>query len=289
MAGHGTRLADVHREARARLAAAGIETADLDARLLVEWVTGYDRLEAIRNPAREIDQTIVAQLHTVLTRRIDGESVHRIIGKRAFFGIELGLSVDTLEPRPDTEALVELAIPFLRQRIEEQGVADLIDLGTGTGAIALALLDQFRQLRAVGVDISAGALDTARDNAHISNVSDRFAGLHSDWFSEVSGAFDMIISNPPYIPSLEIAGLQREVVLHDPIGALDGGQDGLTPYRIIAGHSRRHLRIGGAVALEIGFGQRRDVEAIFAVENFVLNGVQNDIGGHERALLFTPM
>ncbi|CAN7292892.1 peptide chain release factor N(5)-glutamine methyltransferase [Phyllobacterium sp. LjRoot231] len=289
MAEHWTRLADMHREARVLLAKTGIETADLDARLLVEWITGCDQLEAIRNPNRAIDKTIVAQLHTVLNRRINGESVHRIIGKRAFFGIELGLSADTLEPRPDTEALVELAMPFLRQRIEAQGVADLIDLGTGTGAIALALLDQFHQLRAVGVDISQGALDTARDNAHLSGVSDRFAGLHSDWFSEVSGSFDMIISNPPYIPSADIKGLQREVALHDPVKALDGGQDGLTPYRIIAGHSRQHLRQGGAVALEIGFGQRRDIEAIFARQNFALSGVQKDIGGHERALLFAPM
>ncbi len=285
----GSRLGDVHREARARLMTAGVETADLDARLLVEWVTGCDRLEMIRNPNHPIDEAVLAQLGTVLTRRINGESVHRIIGKRAFFGVELTLSADTLEPRPDTEALVELAIPFLRQRIAEHGVADLIDLGTGTGAIALALLDQFRQLRAVGVDISKGALDTARANAHLAGVSDRFATLCSDWFSEVTGSFDLIISNPPYIPSLEIAGLQREVVLHDPVRALDGGQDGLTPYRIIAGHSRQYLRQGGAVALEIGFGQRRDVEAIFARENFALMGVQKDIGGHERALLFSPV
>jgi release factor glutamine methyltransferase len=289
MAEHGTRLADVHREARARLAAAGIETADLDARLLVEWVTGHDRLEAIRNPDRPIEHAVLTRLDEILIRRINGESVHRIIGKRAFYGIELGLSVDTLEPRPDTEALVELAIPFLRQRIEEQGVADLIDLGTGTGAIALALLDQFRKLRAVGVDISAGALDTARNNAHLSNVSDRFAGLHSDWFSEVSGSFDLIISNPPYIPSADIKGLQREVALHDPAKALDGGPDGLAPYRIIAGHSRQYLRQGGAVAVEIGVGQRSDIAAIFTRQNFVLSGVQKDIVGLERALLFTPM
>ena len=289
MPDHGTRLADVHREARVLLAKAGIETADLDARLLAEWITGYDQLEAIRNPARLIDSEIVAELRTVLNRRINGESVHRIIGKRAFFGIELGLSADTLEPRPDTEALVELAIPFVRQRITEHGVADLIDLGTGTGAIALALLDQFSQLRAVGVDISPGALDTARHNAHMCSVSDRFAVLHSDWFSEVSGSFDLIISNPPYIPSADIQGLQREVALHDPIKALDGGQDGLDPYRIIAGHSRQYLRQGGAVALEIGFGQRRDIEAIFVRQNFALSSVQKDIGGHERALLFTPV
>ncbi len=285
----GNSLADIHRQARARLTAAGIETADLDARLLVEWVTGYDRLEAIRNPDRPIEQPVLRRLDDILSRRINGESVHRIIGKRAFFGIELALSADTLEPRPDTEALVELVIPFLRQRIAEYGVADLIDLGTGTGAIALALLDQFKELRAVGVDISAGALDMARNNAHMADVSDRFAALKSDWFSDVTGAYDLIVSNPPYIPSLEIAGLQREVALHDPIGALDGGQDGLTPYRIIAGYAQQYLRIGGAVALEIGFGQRADIEAIFAAENFVLNGVQNDIGGHERALLFAPV
>ncbi len=289
MAEQGTRLADVHREARVLLAKTGIETADLDARLLVEWVTGCDQLEMIRNPARLVDKTIVVQLHAVLNRRINGESVHRIIGKRAFFGIELGLSADTLEPRPDTEALLELAIPFLRQRIAEQGIADIVDLGTGTGAIALALLDQFSQLRAVGVDISVGALDTARDNAHLTNVSDRFASLHSDWFSEVSGLFDMVISNPPYIPSADIKGLQREVALHDPIKALDGGRDGLDPYRIIARHSRQHLRQGGAVAVEIGFGQRHDIEAIFARQKFVLSGVQKDIGGTERALLFTPL
>jgi release factor glutamine methyltransferase len=289
MAGDGSRLGDVHREARARLAAAGIETADLDAHLLVEWATACDRLEMIRNPDRLIGEAVLAQLNTVLIRRINGESVHRIIGRRAFFGIELTLSAETLEPRPDTEALVELAISFLRQRIAQHGVADLIDLGTGTGAIALALLDQLEQLRAVGVDISHGALDTARDNAHLAGVSDRFAALQSDWFSEVAGSYDLIVSNPPYIPFLDIKGLQREVVLHDPIRALDGGPDGLTPYRIIAAQSRRYLRQGGAVALEIGYGQRRDVEVIFAEANFELSGVQNDIGGHERALLFMPV
>jgi release factor glutamine methyltransferase len=285
----GTRLADLHKEARLRLSKTQIETPDLDARLLVEWVTGCDRLEVIRNPAHAIDSQTAERLHTILARRINGESVHRIIGRRAFHGIELGLSPDTLEPRPDTEALVELAIPFLRQRIEDQGVSDLIDLGTGTGAIALALLDQLRQLRAVGVDISTGALDTARDNAQLNNVSDRFAGLHSDWFSNVSGSFDMIISNPPYIPTADLQGLQTEVARHDPVKALDGGPDGLAPYRIIARQSRRYLRQGGAVALEVGAEQRSDVEAIFSRESFALVTVQKDIGGHERALLFTPL
>ena len=283
-----TPLADLHREARDRLAAAGIDTAALDARLLVEWATGTDRMEMIRNPDRVVDAATRDRIGAILDRRINGESVHRIIGRRAFFNIELTLSRDTLEPRPDTEALVELVLPFLRGRIAEQGVADLIDLGTGTGAIALALLDQLKALRAVGIDIAQGALDSARHNAHIAGVSDRFACVVSDWFATVTGTYDLIVSNPPYIPTAELEGLQREVVLHDPARALDGGADGLDPYRIIAAQARRHLRAGGAVAVEIGFEQRQDIEAIFAGAAFVLEAVGKDIGGRERALLFKP-
>jgi len=281
------RLADAHKHARDRLARAGIDTATLDARLLVEWITETDQLETIRNPDRQVDSATNARLEVVLNRRMNGESVHRIIGKRAFFDIELTLSRETLEPRPDTEAIVELVLPFLRRRIQELGVADLLDLGTGTGAIALALLNQLQQLRAVGVDISAGALDTARENAHLNKVSQRFACLHSDWFSTVTGVYDLIVSNPPYIRTADIEGLQREVVLHDPVRALDGGEDGLGPYRIIAAGARQFLREGGAVAVEIGFDQRADVAAIFAASDLVLEATKTDIGGHERALLFT--
>ncbi|WP_307280037.1 peptide chain release factor N(5)-glutamine methyltransferase [Phyllobacterium ifriqiyense] len=286
---HRHQLMNVLRSARASLAEAGIESAELDARLLLEWIAGCDRLEIIRNPNRELGQHEYEALEAKLARRIKGESVHRIIGKRAFFGIELSLSTETLEPRPDTEALVELALPFLQNRISNHGVADIVDLGTGTGAIALSLLDQLPQLRAVGVDISADALATARENAVLSNVSSRFAALSSNWFSELTGSYDMIISNPPYIRTGDIAQLQREVVLHDPVRALDGGPDGLEPYRIIADHAAGYLRPGGVVALEIGAGQRQDIEAIFNARNFVMSGVRQDFGGHDRALLFTTI
>lgn len=286
---HRHQLMNVLRSARASLAEAEIESAELDARLLLEWIAGCDQMEVIRNPNRELSQHEFEALEAVLTRRIKGESVHRIIGKRAFFGIELGLSTETLEPRPDTETLVELALPFLQKRISVHGVADIVDLGTGTGAIALSLLDQLPKLRAVGVDISADALATARENAVLSDTSSRFAALLSDWFSELTGSYDMVISNPPYIRTGDIAQLQREVVLHDPVRALDGGPDGLEPYRIIADHAGSCLRPGGAVALEIGAGQREEIEAIFRVKNFILNGVKRDFGGHDRALLFTTI
>ncbi len=173
--------------------------------------------------------------------------------------------------------------PFSKTAFPDHGVADIVDLGTGTGAIALSLLDQLPQLRAVGVDISAGALATARENAVLSNVSSRFAALSSNWFSELTGSYDMIISNPPYIRTGDIAQLQREVVLHDPVRALDGGPDGLEPYRIIADHAAGYLRPGGVVALEIGAGQRQDIEAIFNARNFVMSGVRQDFGGHDTA------
>jgi release factor glutamine methyltransferase len=285
----GSRLADVHIQARSVLIKAGIENAELDARLLVEWITGFDRLETIRNPHNEVAADVLTRLDAVLNRRINGESVHRIIGRRAFFGLEFSLSADTLEPRPDTEALVELALPFLQQRVAENGVADLIDLGTGTGAIAIALLGQVPHLRAIGVDIAPGALVTARDNAHLNGVSNRFAVLHSNWFAEVTGGFDMIISNPPYIRSKDIMDLQPEVAMHDPVLALDGGADGLKPYRIIAEQADRHLRVNGAIAVEIGYDQRMDVEAIFAGSGFALKGLQTDIAGHERAMLFMKL
>jgi release factor glutamine methyltransferase len=286
MTGRSRKLADLIRQARDHLARQGIASAELDARLLVEWATGCDRLAMVREPNRQADMAEVERIDRAVERRIAGESVHRIMGWREFFGMEFELSADTLEPRPDTEALVELALGWLTLRAGRNGNAVVVDLGTGTGAIALALLQHVPGLQAIGVDISAGALTTARGNAKRAGLSARFAAIQSDWFARISGSFDMIISNPPYIVSAEIPGLQKEVSIHDPARALDGGADGLDAYRKIAQGASRHLAEEGRVALEIGAGQRADVERIFAEAGFVLDGLRHDLGGHERALLF---
>lgn len=279
-------LGELHRLARQRLRDASLASPDLDARLLVEWVTGTTRLDAISDPARAIPVDLVGQVEAALGRRLRGEPVHRIMGAREFYGLTFRLSSETLEPRPDTEALVELVLPFLKERIARNKVADIIDLGTGTGAIAIALLSQLKELRAVGADISAGALEMARHNAETAGVSARFAALETDWLENVSGRYDLIISNPPYIPSEAVASLEVDVRGYDPLRALDGGKDGLDVYRLLARESRAFLQQGGAIAVEIGAGQRVDVESIFVHHGWKLCGLGHDLAGHERCMLF---
>ena len=281
-------VADLYASARQRLAEAGVASPDLDAGLLVEWASGLSRLTAITDPRRTVEAGVVVRADEAIGRRLSGEPVHRIIGAREFYGLSFRLSPDTLEPRPDTETLVDLGLPFLRDLVEERGAADILDMGTGTGAIAVALLSQLGKLRAVGADIAPGALDAARDNAEAAGVSRRFAALETDWFSSVSGRFDLIISNPPYISSQEIASLQPEVRLHDPMRALDGGDDGLDAYRVLAGQSRRHLFDHGAVIVEIGAGQKQDVVRLFETDGLYFDQAAKDLAGVERALMFRP-
>lgn len=281
-------LGDLLRLARTTLRASPMPSPDLDARLLIEWVTQTSRLDAVSAPEQRIASSMVQRAADVLSRRLAGEPVHRIIGSREFYGLTFQLSPETLEPRPDTEALVDLVLPVLNERTALHGVADVIDLGTGTGAIAIALLSQNSKARAIGADISAGALATARRNAGLAGVSSRFAALETNWLENVSGQYDIIVSNPPYIPSKDIESLDVDVRAFDPMIALDGGQDGLNVYRLLAAQCKGALRQGGAVAMEIGVGQRNDIESIFDAEGWMLTSVSQDLGGHERALLFMP-
>ncbi|WP_199224736.1 peptide chain release factor N(5)-glutamine methyltransferase [Falsochrobactrum shanghaiense] len=272
--------------ARLRLREACLDTPDLDARLLVEWVTGTTRLDLIASPEQRVDIEQVARLHAALERRASGEPVHRIIGMREFYGLPFRLSSQTLEPRPDTEALVDLVAPHVQALIDRHGCADMLDMGTGTGAIVIALLHRFAKLCGVGLDISEDALATARINAETNAVSNRFAALKSDWFANVSGRFHLIVSNPPYIPQEEIKGLAREVREHDPIAALDGGIDGLDFYRALAQGAAQYLYRDGMIAVEIGAGQFDDVLALFESAGFSLVDAASDLGGHRRAMIF---
>ncbi len=281
-----TTLAALHRIARARLAEAGIVDAALDARILVEELTGTTRTDLLARPEMEFAAEIAEKLAAALERRTAGEPVHRILGAREFYGLRLSLSPDTLEPRPDTEALVDLALSFATSVCEERGACRVLDLGTGTGAIPLAILSAEPRATAVATDIAAGALETAKANAKALGLSERVEFVLSDWFGGVEGTFDLIVSNPPYIPSADIASLAAEVRSFDPLRALDGGADGLGPYRIIARDAGDHLAPGGAVMVEIGAGQGPDVAGIFAERGFRQAGSRRDLGGHERAFFF---
>lgn len=280
-------LAGLLVSSRAALAEAGIADAALDARLIVEHVTGASRADAISTPGRIIDATAVAAVEQALVRRISGEPVHRIFGFREFYGLRLGLSADTLEPRPDTETLVDALLPLVRAVADKGDEAcRILDLGTGTGAIALALLASVEKAAATGVDVSTGALETARSNAVALGLGDRFTALKSDWFDEISGKFHVIAANPPYIRTDDLRSLEREVRDFDPVRALDGGSDGLDAYRQIAQSAEDYLEPDGCVGLEIGSTQKRDVMRLFAERGYRLLEARQDIADHDRVLVF---
>jgi release factor glutamine methyltransferase len=281
-----TALGALHREARDRLTEAGVENAALDARLIVEYLSGSTQADAIADPGRKVSAEAAGAVRSALRRRIAHEPVHRILGRREFYGVDVKLSPATLEPRPDTETLVDLCLPFLRERTAVRRNCRILDLGTGTGAVALALLSQIPGTTALGTDISAEALETALSNADISGLKSRFEGVVSDWFGAVDGRFMLIVSNPPYIRTRDIEALAPEVRDQDPMKALDGGMDGLDAYRSIAAGAGGCLEQDGRVAVETGFDQRQDVIGIFEAEGFVLKGSAKDLGGNERALMF---
>lgn len=282
----GPTLAGVLAAARRRLQEAGIAEAAGDARMLVAASLHLTPAELISEGARMLDAGEMMAIDRALERRAAREPVHRILGRRAFLDLELELSPETLEPRPDTEILVEALVAPARRIMAESGGCRILDLGTGTGAICLALLDLVPGAAGVGVDLSPGALETARRNADLNGVADRFETVESDWFSAVSGQFDIIVSNPPYIVRSVVETLEAEVRLYDPVLALDGGCDGLDAYRAIAAGAVSHLSPEGRVGLEIGYDQKDTVADLMAAEGFRLIEAVRDLGGNDRALIF---
>jgi len=279
-------LGSLLQRAKAELAAAGIADAAFDARIIVEHFSGTSRTDAFLTPERRIDALSAGAITAAIARRAKGEPVYRILGYREFHGLTLKLSPETLEPRPDTETLVDAMLPLVRQTVAAAGACRILDLGTGTGAIALALLKEVAQATAVGVDISEDALRTAAGNAEEAGLTARFFPLRSDWFSAVTEKFHGIVSNPPYISSSELDGLQPEVRLFDPIVALDGGADGVDAYRVIASGARQRLEPGGWIGVEIGYRQKDDVTRIFREAGYRLIDAVRDLGGNDRALIF---
>jgi len=271
-------IAGLLAEARARLAAAGVDTAALDARLLLQEATGLDHAALIAAPEAVVADT--AAFHDMVQRRIAREPVSRILGQREFYGRGFLVTPAVLDPRADTETLIEAALPLMAKD------ARLLDLGTGSGIIAITLLAERPAATGLASDFSAAALAVARANARRHGVAGRLALIEADWFSGVTGVFDLIVSNPPYIPAGGIAGLQPEVLAHDPLAALDGGPDGLGPYRHIAAGAWPHLAPGGHVLVEIGAGQADAINAIFTGNSFRCVGRYLDLGGHIRVLHF---
>ena len=267
---------------------AGIETPGLDARLLVLHVTGLSHAALVASPGRRLAKDEARRLAACAARRLAGEPVSRIIGRRAFYGRDFLITPDVLDPRPDSETLIEAALAAARLAEFSGRALRIADAGTGSGALIITLLAELPDAIGVGVDISLAALKVARENARRLGVSGRLALAQSDWLAAAGGPFDLILANPPYIAAGEIAGLEREVREHDPPLALDGGADGLDPHRILAGQAAGLLRPGGFVICEAGQGQAEDIVAIFRQAGLAPDDALpvswRDLGGVERAV-----
>jgi release factor glutamine methyltransferase len=263
---------------------AGIDDPMAEARILVGGILGLTRTDFITKAEDHIPLAQEIEINAASGRRVRGEPVYRILGKRGFYGLELKISKDTLDPRPDTEALVDLVLDLLKDRKDEP--LDILDLGIGTGAIGLALLANLPQARCTGTDLAEGALATAIENAAANGLSGRYMAARSDWFGDLSGQYDVIVSNPPYIRSGVIPTLDREVRDHDPLLALDGGDDGLDAYRAIAEGAGRFLKPAGIIAVETGFDQRFAVRQIFGGAGFEEIAAAKDLAGNDRAQAF---
>lgn len=279
-------LNNVIRQTQEKLRAQGISEASLEAKILIEWITNTNASDRILQPNLCLSFEQIAQLENAIQRRIAGEPVYRIIGAREFYGISFTLSKETLEPRSDTETLVDLVLPLLKKQSEKSKKITLLDMGTGSGAIAIAILKQVPQSYAIAVDISENALKTATKNAENADVINRFTPLLSDWFDSVTGQFDLIISNPPYIPEKDIQNLAKEVRLYDPLRALIGGKDGLNFYRKLSDKAANYLKAEGYVAVEIGYSQEKEVCDLFEKNGFKCLEIRKDLNGIPRALLF---
>jgi release factor glutamine methyltransferase len=281
----GRNVETARRALAARLRSADVDSAELDARILVGAVLGLDLGGVIAAAARLLTADEAARLEDYTQRRMAGQPVARIIGAKEFWGLPLLISPATLVPRPDTETVIEAALEILQAEARCNHPLRITDLGTGSGAILLALLSELPNAFGIGTDISEAALQTACRNAAVFGFTERAAFIACDYAAALSGAFDLIVSNPPYIRSADIASLDIEVRDHDPHRALDGGADGLDGYRLIAPEAMRLLAPGGALVVEVGHGQSSDVEGLMKVAGLSPGAVpKTDLAGIRRAV-----
>lgn len=280
----GQSVESARRALAAQLRSAQLDEAEPDGRILLGAALDLDLTGLIAQAARSLTEAEASRLAQFAKRRIAGEPVARILGTREFWGLPFRLSEATLVPRPDTETVVELALEIFRERPVPHRPR-IVDIGTGSGAILLALLHEVPTAFGVGTDLSLTALNTARANAAALGLGDRSGFVACSYAAALGGPFDLIVSNPPYIPSGEIPKLSVEVREHDPHLALDGGNDGYDAYRALIPQAAERLAPGGALIVEAGQGQARNIETLMAAAALVVDRPPRaDLAGIPRAV-----
>jgi len=278
-------VAAARRALAERFRQAGIDTAETDARLLTAHALGVDRAELIANGERALSEQEMQAIDALGARRLRHEPVARIFGRKEFWSLDLAISPAVLVPRPETETVVEAALDALAGLRREK--LRILDIGTGSGALLLALLSELPNATGTATDISEAALAVACGNAERNGLAERYTFLVCNIAAGLSGPFDLIVSNPPYVAHGEIASLAPEVRDYDPAIALDGGADGLDGYRAIAVEARRLLARSGRLIVELGAGQEAAVRALFTNAGLMMTGVRADLAGIARALSAT--
>jgi len=263
---------------------AGIEDADVDARLLVGHALHLDRARLIAQSDRILEAREINVISALAARRLTREPVSRILGQKEFWSIALAITPDVLVPRPETETVVEGALDFVVRGGLRMEKLRILDIGTGSGALLLALLRELPNATGIGTDISTGALKVARENAARCGLEGRCTFLVCDIASVVEGPFDLLVSNPPYIAHDEITSLAPEVKNYDPTVALDGGDDGLAAYRAIAADAKRLLAPGARMFVELGAGQEAAVRDLFTNVGLTAGTARADLAGIPRVL-----
>jgi release factor glutamine methyltransferase len=262
----------------------GLDSPDLDARLLVGHALTLDHAALVAVAGRMLTPAEAQAIAAAATRRLAGEPVSRITGRKEFWGLDLRLDLETLVPRPESETIVEAALAALGPGKAQQSLR-VADLGTGSGALLLAMLSELPGAHGTGTDTSLAALECARANAATLGLSDRASFVLCDYGAALEGSFDLVVSNPPYVRSGEIASLMPEVRLYDPPRALDGGPDGLDGCRAIAADASRLVSPGGILVVELGAGQLGAARSLLTAAGLTVRSSRSDLSGVPRALV----
>mgnify|MGYP001472933079 FL=1 len=275
-------LKEIQRKLCNNFSIIGIETPELDARIILKEVLSLDDKDLILKESLDISNEMIEKIIAIESRRLNGEPISKIFKKRDFYNSTFLISNDVLDPRPETELIVEIANNY----INKNEVKNILDLGTGSGCILLSILKENKMINGLGIDLSKDAISIAKQNSKKLNLETQSNFLISNWMSSLNYKYDLVVSNPPYIASEDIKKLSKSVKIYDPILSLDGGDDGLNSYRLIASDLKRVVSKNALIIIEIGYNQSLQVIEIFKKNNFKLMKKYNDINGLDRVLTF---